>query len=71
MFHKPLHPSLTEDVILEAAQRQMFGMDNPGFCTSCGTEADGCEPDARDYPCEACGERDVYGAEELMFHTVV
>ena len=37
-----------------------------GFCTSCGEEADGCEPDARQYECECCGERAVYGAEHLM-----
>ena len=43
-------------------------LDNPGFCVACGEEADGCEPDARRYKCECCGERAVSGAEELLFH---
>jgi predicted RNA-binding Zn-ribbon protein involved in translation (DUF1610 family) len=37
-----------------------------GFCTACGAERGGCEPDAREYPCENCGEDKVYGAEELL-----
>lgn len=48
----------------------MFGTDNPGFCVACGTEAEGCEPDARHYPCEHCGQSAVYGAEELLLHLV-
>lgn len=28
----------------------------------------GCEPDARRYECEECGERGVYGTEELLLH---
>ena len=63
-----LHSSLTVDVILEAAERQMFGTDNPGFCIACGEEADGCEPDAEKYKCECCGKRAVYGAEQLMLY---
>ena len=39
---------------------------NLGFCTECGAEKDSCEPDAREYRCEDCGERAVYGAEELI-----
>jgi len=61
-----MHPSLTLEVIEEAARRQMFGMDNVGLCINCGFEQDGCEPDARKYRCESCNERTVYGAEELL-----
>lgn len=43
----------------------MTSLDDPGFCLACGNEQGGCEPDARRYRCEACGERQVYGAEEL------
>ena len=43
----------------------------PGFCLACGEEADGCEPDARQYECEACGERKVYGIEELLMMGLV
>lgn len=37
-----------------------------GYCTACGDEAYGVEPDARRYKCESCGERAVYGIEELL-----
>jgi predicted RNA-binding Zn-ribbon protein involved in translation (DUF1610 family) len=37
-----------------------------GFCTACGAEAEGVEPDAREYDCDACGKPNVYGAEELI-----
>ena len=37
-----------------------------GFCTSCGADQYGVEPDAHDYKCEACGQMTVYGAEELL-----
>lgn len=39
--------------------------DMAGFCVACGNRQDGCEPDARKYLCEDCGNRTVYGAEEL------
>ena len=60
------HKSLTEEVICEAVERGNTGLDNPGFCLICGVEAEGCEPDARDYECESCGAPAVYGAEELL-----
>ncbi len=37
-----------------------------GFCTDCGAEKDGCEPDARNYTCDECGADSVFGAEELL-----
>jgi hypothetical protein len=37
-----------------------------GFCRGCGAEHDGCEPDARNYPCEECGANAVFGLEELL-----
>lgn len=60
-----IHKSVTQTRVIEAAQRQMFGTDNPGFCIACGNEQEGCEPDARRYECEACGEKKVYGAQEI------
>jgi hypothetical protein len=39
-----------------------------GFCIACGLEHMGIEPDARRYPCESCGEKAVYGAQELLFY---
>lgn len=61
----PLHPSVTVERIAEAIEREMSSLDNPGICIACGEDADGCEPDARQYHCEACGQPAVYGAQEL------
>ena len=45
----------------------MFGGNyGAGFCTACGEEQGGCEPDAKNYECESCGERMVFGAEQLL-----
>jgi hypothetical protein len=65
-----IHPDVTQDMVMDAVEREMFGLDNPGFCMSCGNEQEGCEPDAREYECEACGEKQVYGAAELLLHIV-
>lgn len=56
-----------------AIARRMFTLeqieaaseDSAGFCLACGEEQGGVEPDARGYTCDCCGERKVYGAEEL------
>lgn len=60
------HKSLTADVIMEACERHATTLENPGFCLTCGNEASGVEPDARNYECKACGEEQVFGAEELL-----
>ena len=60
------HKSLTLPRILAAVEESMSDCTNPGFCIYCGEEADGCEPDARQYECESCGANGVYGAEELL-----
>lgn len=44
----------------------IHGDNQTGFCIACGAEQDGCEPDARKYECESCGENRVYGLEELL-----
>jgi hypothetical protein len=61
-----VHPSVTTDRVMEAVERRMFSLDNPGFCIACGEEAEGCEPDAREYECEFCGKPTVYGSDELL-----
>ena len=53
---------VTVDQIIDAVERD----DLIGFCLSCGLEAYGVEPDAHKYECESCGERAVFGAEELL-----
>ena len=57
---------LSKERILEAARESVFGMSDIGFCAKCGAEAYGVEPDAERYPCESCGARAVYGAEQLL-----
>ena len=59
-------PIIDPDRLLEAAQEQMFGTEDIGFCIKCGEERPYTEPDARNYPCNACGENSVYGASELI-----
>jgi hypothetical protein len=61
-----LHPSLTQERVQQAAEQGLLDLDNPGFCIDCGADAEGCEPDAERYKCEACGQRSVYGAEQLL-----
>lgn len=61
-----LPKGLTVRKIEAAVRRQKTALEDPGFCLSCGKEAEGCEPDARGYTCEHCGAARVYGAEELL-----
>lgn len=61
-----MHESITLDAVMDAIERRDTCLDNPGFCLACGEEADGCEPDARRYKCEACGALEVYGTEEIL-----
>ena len=60
-----IHQSITMERVADACERNTCGLDNPGFCIACGNEQEGCEPDAREYECEACGEHQVYGAGEV------
>jgi hypothetical protein len=64
-----VHVSITPQRISEALEAYQNNLDNPGFCLACGADADGCEPDARRYKCEACGAFQVYGAEEVALMT--
>lgn len=62
-----IHPELLDlDVVMAAVESEMFGLENPGFCIECGEQQDGCEPDAREYECEFCGARAVFGAQEVL-----
>ena len=54
------------DDVMNAAQRHIIDLDNPGFCLACGEENDCCEPDMEDGRCEYCEENAVYGAEGLL-----
>lgn len=57
-----MHKDITAERVMEAIEQD----DNVGFCKSCGSEQHYCEPDARNYECEACGAMEVFGAEELL-----
>jgi len=48
----------------------MFGTEDSGICIACGEDQMNVEPDAERYECEACGEREVYGCEQLLLMTV-
>ncbi len=37
-----------------------------GMCIECHDTQEGCKPDARNYECESCGARAVFGLEELI-----
>lgn len=55
--------SIEEYEELEAGQE--------GFCLACGEVAESCEPDARGYDCEICGEPQVFGAQEMLLMGLV
>ena len=61
-----LHPSIDEERIMDVCIATAFGLSSSGLCVKCGSDQEGCEPDVRRYKCESCGERAVYGAQELL-----
>ena len=61
-----MNKRITLERITKAVERAQRSTDNPGFCTVCGAEAEGVEPDAEGYECEECGASAVYGAEQLL-----
>jgi len=62
-----IHKSITSKRVTDAIEEQHTSLANPGFCHACGADADGCEPDAEEYPCEECEEEAVFGAEQTLF----
>jgi hypothetical protein len=65
-----VHESITMARCLAACELASFRLDNPGFCLSCGDDADGVEPDAEGHICEGCGESAVMGAENALILAV-
>lgn len=59
--------NISEDQLCKLVKSGMFGLENPGICEACGEIQEGCEPDARNYECETCGENSVHGAAEYLF----
>lgn len=61
-----IHKSVTIERVQALCMRQLHSLDDPGICIACGNEADGVEPDARNYTCEHCGQPYVFGAEQAL-----
>lgn len=66
MNNPKIHESITPERIISLIEQRESNLDNPGICIGCGEEHDSCEPDAREYQCENCGENKVYAPEELL-----
>ena len=64
---RQIHKSITSERVTDACRRAMTTLENPGFCISCGKEVEGVEPDARNYQCEYCEEKTVFGVEEVIY----
>lgn len=64
------HPSITEARVIARHEDRMTSLDDPSICLACGADADGVEPDARNYDCESCGEHQVFGIEEIVIAIV-
>lgn len=67
----PCKPVRTKTVnaktLLRRAMRLVeSGEDTTGICHACGAEREMTEPDAEHYPCEDCGQNEVYGAEQTV-----
>lgn len=62
-----LHESITEQRVINTVEQNNRNCENIGLCIACGEENDCCEPDARNYECEFCGAKQVFGAEEILF----
>jgi hypothetical protein len=65
-----IHPKLTIERVMRAVGRNnKYADSNIGFCLACGRKAkQSCEPDAAAYECQykSCGQRQVFGAEEIL-----
>ena len=59
---------INKDDLMDAVRRTIMDDYNGmvGFCTTCGEEQSGVEPDGERYTCESCGANTVYGAEMLL-----
>lgn len=62
----PKRPPTPQQLGRHAARILERGDDNTGICHACNAERDSTEPDARNYPCDDCGQHMVYGADETL-----
>ena len=62
----PEKRSSASETIFTVSEEDYHERDN-GICLACGEIRYGStEPDACNYPCDACGENQVYGLEEAL-----
>lgn len=61
-----VNKSITLDRVMKSVENRRMSTNDSGICISCGFDQDGCEPDARKLECELCGEKAVYGVEDLF-----
>ena len=59
---------MSDAITFELSEEEFYRLneESGGFCRTCGEEAYGVEPDARNYECESCEANQVFGAEELL-----
>ena len=64
-----IHPTITEARVMDAVERHMHSLDDPGFCIACIADAATASSRMRaKYMCEVYARAALYGAEELMMH---
>ena len=56
---------------MEQIENAMMDLNNTGFCINCGDDGTLAEPGARNYRCENCGKKTVFGFEELLLMGIV
>jgi hypothetical protein len=67
MSSEPRRRSPGVHVAMSASEYERHREEYSGLCLACGEiQEGGCEPDARNYECDACGEMRVYGIEEAL-----
>jgi hypothetical protein len=62
-----VHSSITSERVCALIESD----DNVGLCLECGAEQYNCEPDARHYECEECGEHQVFGVEQILIEVTL
>lgn len=58
-------------MIISLEDYEYMREDYIGKCLACGEERECTEPDAENYPCEACGKNQVVGADHFLFSGMV
>lgn len=64
MPSKKLSPEKLLDIAMSVLDES--DGDATGICLICGSTQSGVEPDATNYQCESCDEKEVFGAQEVI-----